>query len=58
MTKCLVVYVSSGITGTAECVFRHFPPTLEDIMDIQERISKDLDGATCAIINWLELSDD
>lgn len=56
--KCLIIYRHDYGIGSTECIFNHFPPTVNDVRKAEKEIKIGNDFKQVIIINWLELSDD
>ena len=54
--KYLVVYSHERGFGSTDCVFRHEPPTIDDIRCAEKELLK-INGFKCVIMNWLKISD-
>lgn len=58
-SKYLVVYASQNGIGNIDCMFRHEPPTMQDVRDAEKQI-KELNKLekNPVILNWLKISED
>ena len=59
---CLIIYFYKKGTDTGFCsvdgYFRHNPPTMTDIQDMQKEIQEKFSVDGAMVLNWLPLSDD
>ena len=62
MTHYLIVYFYHKGTdtgfGTVEGHFRHNPPTMEDVQEVQSRIQDKFAVDNVMVLNWLPLSEE
>lgn len=54
--KHLVVFAHSKGFGNCECVFNHYPPTMEDVTGVSKEL-KEKGIEDVVILNWMEISD-
>lgn len=54
--EVLVVFVSSGTVGNADGRFRNYPPTKQDVRDMEKEIKEKFGFDKLVIVNWLPLS--
>lgn len=57
--KHWVLYMfENGRIGSVDCQFRHFPPTISDLKDMQEILKEKYHLSQCLIIDWKELTEE
>lgn len=57
--KHLVYYRTDTIVGRIDCEFIHFPPTFQDILDLEKDISERFcEGQAVLVTNWVEIADE
>lgn len=57
--KHWVLYMcENGKVGSASCRFAHFPPTISDLKDMEEKLKRELCVSKCTIVSWEKLTEE
>ena len=54
----LIVFVNRGSVGNTRGKFRHFPPTIQDVRDMEKELNEKFGFGGAVIVNWLPISEE